>query len=122
MNGRQARRQRTLERDRVEQILDEASRATPEHVGTLPNGNEVWVVGPIGCVIPPLLDEWPDDLKHALDRRRRATLTGRCDCGARRRWLGPNNMTLTHEANCPASDPNLIALGFRHGVPFGHWI
>ncbi len=118
MNGKQARRHRAAERAHLEASLDQARQATPEHVATLPGGAEVWTVGPIACVIPPLLDDMPTPVKNAVDRRRRATLTGRCDCGAERRWTAPRHMTLDHTRDCPAGDANLVELGARHGYVF----
>lgn len=121
MNGRQARRQRAAERARQEHALEQARKAAPVLVAILPSRDEVWSVGPIMAVIPPLLDEFPDEVKHAVDRRRRATLHGQCDCGAIRRLIRPGHATLDHHDRCPASDANLSTIGAPHGLQFVRW-
>jgi hypothetical protein len=122
MNGKQARRHRHTERSRIEQTLAAARTATPEYVATLATHDEVWSVGPLLCVIPPLMEDFPPAVKDAVDRRRRATLSGQCDCGGKRRLLKPRHLVLEHEHNCPASDDNLTKLGARHGLKFKRWL
>jgi hypothetical protein len=76
--------------------------------------------GPVVFAIPALDDSWPSEIKNAVDRRRRATLSGRCDCG---NSVGPitgdgQNLyrQLEHEDDCPANDEQIVALFRRHGV------
>ncbi|MFI7461854.1 hypothetical protein [Nonomuraea sp. NPDC049646] len=111
----------TADRMRIERTLAEARQATPELVAVLATKDEVWSVGPLMCVLPPLLDEFPDELKQVVDRRRRATLTCTCDCGGMVRWVRPNVAELRHIGDCPATDENMTALGAKHGIPFVRW-
>lgn len=118
MNGRQARRQRFIEHARLQRAIDQARQATPQYVGALATGDEVWTVGTLMAVIPALREDYPPDLKTALDRRRRATLTGQCDCGGQRRLTKRGQLVVEHAHNCPATDDNLVT---RHGMVPVRW-
>jgi hypothetical protein len=79
------------------------------------NGFESWAVGRVLFIVPTIRDSMNPKLKSALDRRRRATLTGTCDCGARRKIVdhrhgGGARMQMAHEADCPAGDTVLAPL------------
>jgi hypothetical protein len=87
---------------------------------------EVWLVDGVMHVLPALRDDMPADLKNALSRRRRASLTGRCDCGARTvvhggrrlRDLQPGEVvrgSMAHERDCTASDAGIAELVERFG-------
>jgi SEC-C motif len=82
--------------------------AGPEQGGTL-------------LLVPAIDDSWPTEIKNAVERRRRATLYGRCDCGgtARRPPMQPGQtaeQTFQHEDDCPATDEALGALFARYGI------
>jgi hypothetical protein len=71
-------------------------------------------------VLPALRDDWPGELKAAVELRRRAMLTGRCDCGGRRpvAVLDRGEVQLTtfrHEDDGAATDASLRALFERLG-------
>jgi hypothetical protein len=87
--------------------------------------DDVYASGPerggILQVVPGLRDDHPAEVKNALDRRRRADLTGRCDCGARMGQLcrtpdGMLHATFEHENDCPASNDLLRELFRRYGI------
>lgn len=119
MNARKARQLRAAERARMTKLLAAADAATPEYMGNVA-GSEAWKVGPVLCVVPTILDAYPAELKTAIDRRRRATLTGRCDCGARRQITG-KGFAVEHEEECPATDGNVIGIAARHGIRMTRW-
>lgn len=75
----------------------------PKLVSVLPNGGEVWVRDRVMFVLPSIPDGASEDLKNALERRRRATLTGRCDCGAVV-TVTAAGINVAHKSGCPASD------------------
>lgn len=84
MSGRRARQQRAEQDAKLRRILADAATATPEYVRGHGSLFESWSVGPILVIVPALRDDYPAEVKDAFDRRRRATLTGRCDCGGGR--------------------------------------
>jgi hypothetical protein len=92
-----------------------------EFVRVLPSGNEAWQRGSILFVVPAIPDNASPDLKNALDRRRRATLNGRCDCGARV-VVSSSGLIAEHESSCPATDEaierlqNVCACGHEREV------
>lgn len=112
MSAGRARRRRLTRNIRTATWSD--SEAQPaRYVGSPAPGWEAWCAGPAMFVIPALPDGAPPEVLNALDRRRRATLTGRCDCGARRRLdhLSPTPRAVIHHADtCPAADPALADL------------
>lgn len=65
-------------------------------------------------VLPDIDDRLPADLKNAIARRNKATVTGRCDCGARieitSRAGGVINATMAHENDCPAGSERFFEL------------
>jgi hypothetical protein len=93
--------------------------AQPRLIHQLPTGDELWQLStPLGDVLhvlPAIDDAWPPELKNAVARRRRATLSGRCACGARFRVLGQDaagvmHAGMEHERDCPASDDHCTEL------------
>lgn len=56
----------------------------------------------------------PAELALAVSRRRLATITGVCECGASFRLHG-SSLDMAHEDNCPASDEGMQELLDRHG-------
>ena len=63
-------------------------------------------------VLPTFRDSMSPTLKSALDRRRRASLAGRCDCRARLGIvdLDRHRAEIAHEADCPTGDTLLAPL------------
>lgn len=119
MNARRARARRHLRRREIERLLAQGRQVQPRLVGAYA-GQEAWMVGPVLHIIPILRDAYPQDLKAAVDRRRRAALTGRCDCGAV--WaIDRGRAHMAHEDGCPAIDDVLFEIGRRHGYAFSRW-
>lgn len=85
----------------------------PHLLRVLSDGHEVWMRDKTMFVIPPAPPEdAPLSLREGLARRRIATLTERCPCGARRGrpWLGEDgyqHASFWHEDGCPAGDERL---------------
>ncbi len=85
---------------------------------------EVPGIGRVAFVLPRLRDDYPDELKQALTRRRMATVSGRCECGATRPRLNRAQrraghvvpLEMVHEDDCPAANTNIIEIGWRHGI------
>jgi hypothetical protein len=80
---------------------------------------EAWLedspTGLVLCIIPSPDAELPAEITDALDRRRRAILTGRCDCGAVVELPGVQKggvtcVTFVHEEDCPAGNERLTEL------------
>lgn len=122
MNARRARERRQAERATTQAILDASLAATPRYVRTLPNGSECWMRGRIMFVIPPLVDDYPDPIKAAIDRRRRASLSGQCDCGAVAAINRRGSVEMNHEDVCDATDRALDELAAAHGMKFERWV
>lgn len=122
MNARRARERNRAERERLRSILRDAASAEPRHLRTLANGSEVWMRARMMLVLPPLVDDYPDPIKDAIDRRRRASLTGRCDCGACWGITRRGDLAMGHEAGCDATDSVLDDLAAAHGMVFGRWV
>jgi hypothetical protein len=121
VNARAAKARNRARRERLQRILDQAAASTPKLVEVV-GQQEVWSRGQVALVVPLLCDAYPPRLKAALDLRRRATLEGRCDCGAERRIVSSSRIVLEHTDECEATDDNLIAIGAECGVPFRRWI
>ncbi len=112
-NGR--RHRRGVRRGRLEQTFITALDQPATLVADLPGGGELWKRGEVAFVVAGVPATAPPAIRAALDRRRRATLTGRCECGGRlhlRRMMAAatNHQAVVHEADCPAGDHNLAAL------------
>lgn len=122
MNGRRAKERNRAERERLRAVLNAAATAEPRYMRTLSNGQEVWMRGRVMLVIPALIDDYPDPIKDAVDRRRRASLSGRCDCGAAWSLTRRGHLDMEHEPECPASDEALDDLAAAHGMVFGRWV
>src|SRR5687768_10969066 len=93
--------------------------AQPRLVQQLSTGDELWQLstslGAVLHVLPAIDDAWPPELSSAVARHRRATLSGRCECGARfqvrgRDAAGLIHAAMEHERDCPASDHHCIEL------------
>jgi hypothetical protein len=121
MNARRARERNRAERERLSQLLQDAAVSAPRYLETLSNGCEAWMRGRIMFVIPPLREDYPADLKAAVDRRRRASLAGSCDCGARWDLTRGGHLGMAHEPDCDAADEALDRLAAAHGMAFGRW-
>lgn len=117
MNARKAREKRAAERARTQAALNAMTTATPQLVASY-GGQDYFKVANALVLVPVLRDDYPDDLKAAIDRRRRASLTGSCDCGATRRLNRGNRVTYEHETDCPASEDAIDAIAARHGLTF----
>jgi hypothetical protein len=122
VNARRAKERNRAERDRLQAILDAAATAEPRYMRTLSNGCEVWMRGRMMLVLPPLVDDYPDPIKDAVDRRRRASLSGRCDCGATWDLSRRGHLEMTHEDGCDAADDALDDLAAAHGMAFARWV
>jgi hypothetical protein len=120
MNARAARARSRAVRGIIEQALNDAARCAPRFV-TAMGEMEIWQRGCVAFVMPALRDDYPSPLKAAVDLRRRATLSGECDCGATRTVVG-QRVVLEHDDDCMATDKNLIAIGEACGVPFKRWV
>lgn len=120
MNARRARARKQLRLQETRQLLEQSAGTTPRLVG-LTGGQECWMVGTVMHVVPVLRDDYPADLKAAVDRRRRASLTGRCDCGATWQVLRRGHVDMRHEDGCTATDEVLFAIGLRYGRRFSRW-
>jgi hypothetical protein len=121
VNARRAKERNRTERERLRAILNTSATAEPRYMRTLSNGQEVWVRGRMMLVIPALVDDYPDPIKDAIDRRRRASLTGRCDCGAHWEITRRGNLGMEHEPGCDAADDALDDLAEAHGMVFARW-
>jgi hypothetical protein len=115
MNARRARQLRAAERIKVQATLNTLQDAEPVLIGTI-GGQDYYKVGTALFLVPVLLDDYPPAIKTAIDRRRRASLTGRCDCGAERRVGRKNRIVLEHETDCDATDERLDELAAAHGM------
>jgi hypothetical protein len=96
--------------------LDEGLEQPARFVGVT-EGGEMWVRGRVAFVVPVIPDGAAPELKDAIERRRRASLTGHCLCGERVRFTGGGRMILRHEVGCNASDQGLARLVAQHGWP-----
>jgi len=115
MNARRARQLRAAERLKLQAALKNLQDAEPVLVGT-DGGQDYYKVGTTLFLIPVLLDDYPPAIKAAIDRRRRASLTGRCDCGAERRVGRKNRLVIEHETDCDATDERLDEIAAAHGM------
>jgi len=74
-------------------------------------------------LVPTIPDDAPGPVREGLARRRLATISGLCPCGARRpklsrqqlRWIRRkgadiHHLAVLHEPDCMASDDNLATL------------
>lgn len=121
MNGRQARARHAAQRAQTLAALNAMIGATPALLGTA-GGQDIYQVGPTVVAIPILRDDYPPELKDAIDRRRRAGLTGRCDCGAVRQLTRKGRLQYDHEPSCDASDFRVEEIASRHGMVAQHSI
>jgi hypothetical protein len=122
VNARRARERNRAERERMRSVLRRAAEAEPHYERTLSNGCEVWLRGPIMLVLPPLVDDYPAPIKAAIDRRRRASLSGCCDCGALWDITRRGQLDMEHEEGCDATDNALDDLAAAHGMVFPRWV
>jgi hypothetical protein len=96
-------------------------RARPARIVAAIGDIEIWEQGNVVQVLPALSDHLHPLVKNALDRRRRASLEGRCDCGAKRQLEGPLvrgavvRAVMEHENHCDASSPRLEMLLEQYG-------
>ena len=109
-NGRAHRR--SVHRGRLELLYLAALDQPARHVRDLGDGLEVWQRGEVAFVVASVPEDAPATVRDALDRRRRATLTGRCACCGRLhlRRMHPGQISqqiFVHEQECPAADGNL---------------
>lgn len=121
MNARRARAQRRARTTELAATLAAMDAAEPRFLRRV-GDSEAWKVGPAVVVVPVLRDTYPAALKNAIDRRRRASLHGACDCGARRRVDQHGRLAYDHDDDCPAADANLDQLAADHGLVATRWI
>lgn len=122
MNARRARERHRAERDKLRRTLHEAADSGPRYLETLSNGSEAWMRGRVMFVLPPLVDAYPEPIKAAIDRRRRASLEGVCDCGALWGITRRGKLDMAHEAGCDGTDSALDDLATAHGMTFPRWV
>lgn len=80
-----------------------------EYVGLL-GIYEVWRRGSAIFALRPIQEGDSAELAAAVRIRNQATLSGACpECGAVMTLSGVLAATMNHEADCPASDDNLLA-------------
>ena len=88
---------------------------------------DAYVAGEALIVVPAINPAWPVEIRQAVDRRRRATLTGRCACGETGGPLAGgggiqavrgqiNAYGFEHADACTATDEHLGALFRRAGL------
>lgn len=111
----------TSRADSAAKLLAEAFTAAPRYLETLSNGSEAWMRGRVLFVLPVLVEDYPPPIKAAIDRRRRASLEGVCDCGARWDITRRGKLDMAHEAGCVATDRALDELAAAHGMTFPRW-
>jgi hypothetical protein len=104
---------RKLTREDGRRILGRSLAARPEFVGVV-GTYEMWQRGEVMFGVPVIREDYPAELKTALERRRRATFDGRCECGAVLR-VTRQGTRMEHEADCIASDESLDEIAARHG-------
>ncbi len=97
---------------RLAATLAEADAFEPTYVGPAPGGGELGRAGPVLTLVASIPAGAPPELAETLNRRRRASLTGRCACGDRRH-LGRANrpaslLPVVHAKDCPAADGAVI--------------
>lgn len=63
-------------------------------------------------LVPRVRTAYPAEVRLVLARRRHATLTGRCACGA---TMVPGG-AMAHELGCPVDDVSVAGLLRRHGI------
>jgi hypothetical protein len=108
---------RKLTRQGAQELLQQSMAEQPVYMSTLGN-YEMWRKGRVAFGVPVIREDYPAELKTALVRRRRAMLTGQCECGARLRVTRPGSRYPTeirHQADCIASDTSLDEIAERHG-------
>jgi len=105
---------RRLEREQARDMLAQAYRSEPRLVTVLHDTYEMWMIGKMLVGLPMVRDEYPDEMKRALTRRRQAMLTGQCACGGRVHITG-GGMEVWHTASCIAGDTQIDAIARRHG-------
>jgi hypothetical protein len=105
---------RKLSRQDGRQLLARSLAEKPVLIGYL-HPYEMWKRGPVLFGLPVIREEYPAELKTALDRRRRAMLEGQCDCGAALR-VTRHGTQIEHEHDCIASDAVLGEIAARHGA------
>lgn len=104
----------------VEAVVREAAAAPPTYLRPLGAYYEVWKKASMLVVLPKLIEGLAPEVLNAVDRRRRASLTGTCDCGARWRVIRKGRtaqLTMHHQVDCSASDAVLVGLHNKHGWP-----
>lgn len=109
--GRRTRRQ--LKRGRIIEAIKAAAGERARYVGDL-DTYEMWLRGPVLHLVPRIPLGAPEELAAAVSRRRMATITGTCDCGAAFRLHG-SQLDMAHEHECPASDAGMAEVLERHG-------
>ncbi|MFP8882612.1 hypothetical protein [Streptomyces mangrovi] len=114
MNGRKARQRAAEHRRKVESALKEIRAAQPRLVAQN-DDVEMWHRGPAVLVVPVLRDDYPPELKAAVQTRRRASLELECPCGVEVRVTEGGQAAVRHAVDCPASDEVLSRLAAEAG-------
>jgi hypothetical protein len=66
-------------------------------------------------MVPAIKDDYPSELKNALDRRRRGAFTGRCDCGGTYA-IRKGTLAFQHGEGCSAHDEGILEIAKHHGI------
>ncbi len=105
MSSKRARHQEKLRRRlRSKEALAAAYSAELEYVGAS-GAYEVWRRGEIVFNVLAASEQDSPVRADALETRKRATLDGSCPrCGASATITGAHDVSITHEADCPAGD------------------
>jgi hypothetical protein len=120
--GASGKHRRRLSRARTLAMLAAAAGTEASYIGPGPTmwnrPHEAWMAAGVLFILPALTEGEHPEVLSAIERRRRASITGRCDCGARRRLTGgpQPHLCFEHEFDCPAGDERLAELFERYGV------
>jgi hypothetical protein len=103
------RRERNRKARAAAALIAEAQLSEPRVIGCIGEW-ELVVRGRVLFAVPQIRPEYPEDLKHALRRRRAAQLSGRCACEGHTQPGSEYGLMMIHNTGCPASDESVKAL------------
>lgn len=109
--GRRMRQQ--MKRRHLAESLNAAASERARYQGDV-GPYELWQRGPVMFLVPKVPLGAPDEVAGAISRRRLASITGECECGAGYR-LHRGRLEMAHEHDCPASDSAMAEVLERHG-------
>jgi hypothetical protein len=132
VSGKKSKGKRKTQAEDTRLALAESLRHEPEFINTVNDGDdEVWQRGKMLLLIPAIRDKYPAGLKNAIGRRRRAVLTGQCECGARQQVSkkgtslvpGRTGVVMDHSYGCIATTESIGELlrDFLESSTAGWW-